>query len=59
MKSSVFSDITPHNPVKVNGHLGETYSLHIQNQKLGQARNQHEADSNETITYFLTKLIFI
>jgi hypothetical protein len=48
MKSSVFWDITPCSPLKVNRRFGGTYGLHIQGPKLSQARNQREAGSKQS-----------
>jgi hypothetical protein len=43
MKSSVSYDITPYSPFKVNRRFREIYCLHLQGQRIIQARNQHEA----------------
>jgi hypothetical protein len=40
MKSSVFWDITPRSPLKVNWRFGGTYRLHFQGRRMSQARNQ-------------------
>jgi hypothetical protein len=37
------SDITPCNPLKVNGHFEATYYLHLQGRRESQERNQYEA----------------
>jgi hypothetical protein len=41
MKSSVFWNITPRSPLKVNGHFGATYRLHLQG-RITRARYQGE-----------------
>jgi hypothetical protein len=43
MKSSVFWDITPCGPLKVNRHFGGTFRLHLHGRRISQARNQHES----------------
>jgi hypothetical protein len=43
MKSSIFWNITPCNPIKVNRRSRRTYGLHLQGQKVNYARNHHEA----------------
>jgi hypothetical protein len=43
MKSSVFLDMTPCSPLKVNWRSEGTYHLHLQGQRISQARNQHES----------------
>jgi hypothetical protein len=40
MKSSVFCDITPCSPLKVNQRFGGTCRLHLQGRRICQARNQ-------------------
>jgi hypothetical protein len=44
MKSSIFSDITLCSPLRVNWCIGATRRLHLQGQRISQARNQREAD---------------
>jgi hypothetical protein len=41
MKTSVFWDITPCSPLKVNGRFGGTYRLHLQG-RISRARYQRE-----------------
>jgi hypothetical protein len=52
LKSTIFWDITPCSPLKVNRRFGGTYSLHLQGRRIRRARNQCEsrwqADSSET-----------
>jgi hypothetical protein len=47
MKSSVFWDITPCSPLKINRLLGGTRSLHLQSWRISQVRNQREAGSKQ------------
>jgi hypothetical protein len=42
MKSSTFRTITLCSPLKVNRYFGGTCSLHLQGQRISQARNQRE-----------------
>jgi hypothetical protein len=49
MKSSIFLDITPCNPLKVNRRFGGTCRLHLQERRISQARNQLEADSKQKL----------
>jgi hypothetical protein len=44
MKSSIFWDITLCSPLKVNQRLGGTCHLHVQDRRISQERNQHEAE---------------
>jgi hypothetical protein len=41
-KSSVFWDITPSIPLKLNRHFGGTCRLHLQGRRINQARNKRE-----------------
>jgi hypothetical protein len=43
MKSTIFWDITPYSPLKINRSLGETYYLHLQGQRIRQTRNELES----------------
>jgi hypothetical protein len=47
MKSYIFWDITPCNPLEANKRFGETCRLHLQGRTTRQARNHHEAGSKE------------
>jgi hypothetical protein len=49
VKSSIFWDVMPCNPLKVNRHLGGTCCLHHQGRRLTQARNQRDASSRHRI----------
>jgi hypothetical protein len=42
MKSSIFWDITPCSPLRVNEPFGGTCRLHLQNQRISQPRNQNK-----------------
>jgi proline racemase len=53
MKGSTLSDIKPCSPVKVNQSFGGTYYLHLQDQRVGQARNKHEAGSMFAFTMMM------
>jgi hypothetical protein len=48
MKSSVFCDITPCSPLKVNQSFGGTCRLHLQDRRISQAKNQHETGSKQS-----------
>jgi hypothetical protein len=43
MKSSIFWDITPYSPVKVNIRFGGTGRLHLQGRRISQTRNWRES----------------
>jgi fructose-1,6-bisphosphatase/sedoheptulose 1,7-bisphosphatase-like protein len=43
MKNTILRDITPCSPLKFNEHSRGTDHLHLQGQRIGQARNQHES----------------
>jgi hypothetical protein len=60
-RNSVFWDITPYSPVKVNWHFRVTYCLQLQGWRVSQARNQQEWGSKQssTLCWFLAWLIFI
>jgi hypothetical protein len=45
-KNTVFWDIIPCGPLKFNRCFKETYHLHLQSQRISQARNQSEAGDN-------------
>jgi hypothetical protein len=57
MKSSIFRDITPYNPLKVNGRFGGTFRLNFQGRNISQARNQHEF-STDYIELHLSMQVF-
>jgi hypothetical protein len=42
VKASIFWDITPCSPLKVNRRFGRTCHLHLQGRRIRQARNQRE-----------------
>jgi hypothetical protein len=43
MKSTIFLDVTPCCPLKVNRRLGGTYRFHLQGLRISRARNQRES----------------
>jgi hypothetical protein len=47
-KGSILWDITLYSLVKVNGRFGGTYRLNLQGQRVSQARNQHEAGTEQS-----------
>jgi hypothetical protein len=42
-KCTIFWDITPCSPLKVNRRFGGTYRLHLQGRKISRAQNQRES----------------
>jgi hypothetical protein len=57
MKGSIFRDITPCSPLKVNWSFGRTYRLHLQSRRRIQARNQQaasRADGSYAICHLLS-----
>jgi hypothetical protein len=44
LKSTIFWDITPCSPLKVNRCFGGTYRLHLQDRRIRRARNQWQAE---------------
>jgi hypothetical protein len=40
MKSTIFWDITPYNPLKVNQRFGGTYRLYLQGRRRSRERSQ-------------------
>jgi hypothetical protein len=53
IKSSVFWDITPCSPLKVDRCFGGTSHLHFQGRRIRQARNQSEAGRKQILVSFL------
>jgi hypothetical protein len=51
MNSSVFWDITPSSPFKVNRRFGEICHPHLQGRSIRQARHQHETGSKQVILH--------
>jgi hypothetical protein len=43
MKTTIFWDIMPYSPLRVNRSFGGTYRLHLQGGKISGARNQRES----------------
>jgi hypothetical protein len=56
MISSVLWDATPCSLLKVNRRFRELNLLHLQGRRTSQARNQHEAGSNQSIIFQKTEL---
>jgi hypothetical protein len=58
--SSIFWNIIPFNPFKVNRRFGGTRRLHFQGRKIRHAKNQHEAATfkMEAIRSSETSVIF-
>jgi hypothetical protein len=57
MKSSVFWDLMPCSPLKVNQSFSGTCRHHLQGWRISQVRNQHEAGSKQSsacLAYSLT-----
>jgi hypothetical protein len=63
LKSTIFWDITPCTPLKVNRCFGETYCFHLQGRKISRARNQlesrwqadlHDVISQKTVLFLTT-----
>jgi hypothetical protein len=48
MKNSIFWDISPLSPLKFKRRFGEKSRLDLQDQRVSQARNQHEVGSTES-----------
>jgi hypothetical protein len=48
MKGSIFWNITPCCPLKVDRHFRGTRRLHRQGGRISQARNQYEANSKQS-----------
>jgi hypothetical protein len=44
-KTTIFWDITPCSPLRVNRRFGGTYRLHILGRKMSSVRNHHESRS--------------
>jgi hypothetical protein len=57
-KNSVFWEITPCSPLKVNQHLGRTCRLHLQGRRLSKARNWHEASRMKIKRFVANSAIF-
>jgi hypothetical protein len=55
MKSSIFWNITPCGPLKVYQSFGRTWSLHLQDRRISQARNQCEAATKKSLFFGLKK----
>jgi hypothetical protein len=51
--SSVFWDITPCFPVKVNGRFGGIYNFLLQSRKVNHERNKHDVGNIQSYDFFL------
>jgi hypothetical protein len=49
LKSTIFWDITPCSPLKVNRRFGGTCRLHLQGRRMRQVRNHREAGINQNV----------
>jgi hypothetical protein len=64
MKYSVFWIVSPCSPLQANRYFGEARCLHLQDRKISQARNQHEAVGKQSRAshllhvYILLRLFF-
>jgi hypothetical protein len=58
MKSSIFWDITPCSPLKVNWRFGGTCRLHLQGQRISKARNKRERWWQAKLCLLLLDLFF-
>jgi hypothetical protein len=52
MKSSIFWDITPYSPLKVNQRFGGTCRLHLQDRRISLARNYREIRWQAELLFF-------
>jgi hypothetical protein len=59
LKSSVFWDIMPFSPLKVNRHFRGTYHLHFQSRIVSQARNQHVAVIRQSSDWYVGNDVFL
>jgi hypothetical protein len=57
MKKYIFWDITPCSSLKVNRRVGGT-SLHLQGERISQARNQRETGGKQSRAGLLRDLFF-
>jgi hypothetical protein len=48
MKSTIFWDITPCTPMKVNRRFGGKCCIHVQDRRISRARNQREAGRKQS-----------
>jgi hypothetical protein len=51
MKSSIFWDIPPCRPLKVNRRFGGTFLFHLHGGRIRQTRNRHEVGSKQSFTW--------
>jgi hypothetical protein len=57
-KNSIFCDITPCSPLKVNRSFGRNSRLHLQGRRINQARDQREEGSKQRACYLLSWLAY-
>jgi hypothetical protein len=55
IKSTVFWDITPCSPLKVNQCFGATYRLHLQGLRISQGRDQREGRWQAELLFFVSE----
>jgi hypothetical protein len=51
LNSSIFWNITPCSPLKTNRRFWGTCRLQLQDRRVSQARNQHEAGSKQSLFF--------
>jgi hypothetical protein len=51
MKSTIFGDITPCSPLKVNRRFRGTFRLHLQGRRISRGRSQRERWQVETLVF--------
>jgi hypothetical protein len=51
MKNTIFWDMTPCYPFKVNQRFGVTYPLHLQDRRISRTRNQRESKWQEALCF--------
>jgi hypothetical protein len=58
LRSSIFWNTTPYDPLKVNRRFIRIYRFHHQGRRITQARSQHEADSKFASCFIETSVDF-
>jgi hypothetical protein len=56
LKSSIFWDIMPYSPLKINRRFGGTCRLHLRGLRISQARNQREAGGRQSSALNMIRL---